>query len=317
MSKILEIAQKTLATEQEGLAAIETVLDDNFQNIINSLKAIKGRIIVSGMGKSGHIARKIAATMASIGTPAYFVHPSEASHGDLGMISKDDAIILLSNSGETKELSDIISYAKRFNILLIGIVRRKSSMLVKASTYSVVLPEIAEASVVGAPTTSTTMMLVLGDLIAVTLAELKGFNKEHFGVFHPGGKLGSQFVLVADVMRKGEEIPLVGEDVLIREATSEMSAKVLGCTGVVNSAGELVGVITDGDLRRHIDSLTNNSSVLEVMTRSPLTISDTSLAQEAVAIMQERKVTVMFVVTEDNKPIGVLNVHDCFKAGIL
>lgn len=316
MVDILKRAKEVIAIQEQGVRSVETILDEKFVHIIEKLATIKGRIIVSGIGKSGHIARKIAATMASIGTPASFVHPTEASHGDLGMITKDDAVILLSNSGETKELSDIINYCKRQKIFLLGMVRRKSSMLVSAADHSFILPEIAEASVVNAPTTSTTMMLVLGDIIAIILSEQRGFTKGDFGVFHPGGKIGSQFTLVSTIMRQGAEIPLINSDSSIDDAIATISKKGLGIVAVVKENGELAGVITDGDLRRNYTKIPNKLKLSDIMSVNPITISKDELAQAAVALMQSRKITVIFVI-EDKKPLGVVSIHDCFRSGIL
>jgi arabinose-5-phosphate isomerase len=304
-----------LSQEIAGLEALSASLGDDFARAVSLLALIRGRVIVTGMGKSGHIARKIAATMASTGTPAHFVHPGEASHGDLGMITKEDAVLALSNSGETAELSDIIAYCKRFTIPLIAMVRRQSSMLVEAADVAMVLPEIPEASPVSAPTTSTTMMLALGDAIAVALLERKGFTRDDFSTFHPGGKLGKAFIRVRDLMHGASELPLIGHEAAMQEALLAMTAKRFGCVGVTNESGALVGIVTDGDLRRHMKPDLLSARVREVMTASPLSIRPHALAVEALGLMNQRAVTSLFVV-EDSKPVGILHIHDCLRAGV-
>jgi arabinose-5-phosphate isomerase len=308
--------RKVLEQEIKGLQALADTLDDHFAQAVECISKIKGRVIVSGMGKSGHVARKIAATMASTGTPAHFVHPGEASHGDLGMITPDDAVIALSNSGETAELSDLIAYCKRFSIPLIAMVRRKESMLVDAADIPMVLPNTSEACITGAPTTSTTMMMALGDALAVALVERKGFSRDDFSVFHPGGKLGKAFIRVADLMHTGKEIPLVESDMLMSDALLAVTGKRYGCSGVLDSKGCLAGVITDGDLRRHMNPNLLSMKATEVMTKNPLTIRPQALAAEALAIMNEKRITSLFIV-EDEKPIGILHIHDCLRAGIV
>ncbi|MCE2927815.1 MAG: KpsF/GutQ family sugar-phosphate isomerase [Rickettsiales bacterium] len=304
-----------LSQEIAGLEALSESLGDDFARAVATLAAIRGRVIVTGMGKSGHIARKIAATMASTGTPAHFVHPGEASHGDLGMITKDDAVLALSNSGETAELSDIIAYCKRFSIPLIAMVRRQSSMLVEAADIAMVLPEIPEASPVGAPTTSTTMMLALGDAVAVALLERKGFTREDFSTYHPGGKLGKAFIRVRDLMHVGNELPIIAMHASMQEALLAMTAKRFGCVGVVDEKGKLVGIVTDGDLRRHMKPDLLSANVADVMTASPLSIRPLALAVEALGIMNQRTITSLFVV-EEEKPVGILHIHDCLRAGV-
>jgi arabinose-5-phosphate isomerase len=307
--------KSVLAQEIKGLQALSDMLGKEFAQAVECLGAIKGRIIVTGMGKSGHVARKIAATMASTGSPAHFVHPGEASHGDLGMITADDAVLALSNSGETAELSDIIAYCKRFSIPLVGVARRSGSMLVEAADIALVLPEIAEASPVNAPTTSTTMMMALGDAIAVALIERKGFTKEDFSTYHPGGKLGKAFIRVSDLMHAGAELPLVGDAAIMRDALLTMTAKRFGCAGVVDKNGMLLGVITDGDLRRHMQPDLLEQKASDIMTKNPLTIRPQALAAEALGIMNEHGVTVLFAV-ENGKPEGIIHIHDCLHAGV-
>ncbi len=311
----IEHGKATLRQEIFGLEALEDSLGKSFAQAVECIATIAGRVIVTGMGKSGHVARKIAATMASTGTPAHFVHPGEASHGDLGMITKDDAVLALSNSGETAELADIISYAKRFSIPLVGIARRAGSMLVEAADIALVLPEIPEASPVNAPTTSTTMMMALGDAIAVALMHRRGFTNEDFSVFHPGGKLGKAFIRVSDLMHTGSEVPLIRHDMLVSDALLALTGKRFGCAGVVNNTGKLVGIITDGDLRRHMGPNLLAKRAYEIMTAAPLTIRSQALAAEVLGIMNERRVTSLFVV-EDEKPLGIIHIHDCLRAGV-
>lgn len=317
MHRYIKAANQVVDTAILGLEGIKHNLDNGFVEVIDAILKMKGRVILSGMGKSGHIASKIAATLASTGTPAYSIHPGEASHGDLGMISKDDVVILLSNSGETKELMDIINYCKRFGITLIGLVRRPTSVLVEAADIGIVLPEVAEASTVNAPTTSTTMMLVFGDAVAVTLAEIKGFTKEEFGVFHPGGKLGNQFLRVDSIMRKGNKMPIVKEDELMSDVLVEITKKAMGCAGVVNDRKELIGIITDGDLRRHMNDGLLVKSAKDVMKNSPKTISSKALAVEVVNLMMTHKITTIFAVNDKNHIIGAVHIHDCFQEQII
>jgi arabinose-5-phosphate isomerase len=311
----LDSARRVIAREIEGLSALNEALDGHFAAAAQLILESKGRLLLSGMGKSGHIARKIAATFSSTGTPSYFIHPSEASHGDLGMITPQDVLMLLSNSGETVELRDIILHAKRFSIPLIAIVRRRTSMLVEAATLALVLPDVAEASPVEAPTTSTTMMLALGDALAVSVLEQRGFGKEDFHLLHPGGKLGKIFIRVQDLMHKGAALPLVAEEARMHEVLLEMTAKSFGCAGVIDEQGKLLGIITDGDLRRHMAPSLLERRAREIMTKNPIAVPPQLLAAEALQIMNARAITNIFVV-EEGKPAGILHVHDCLRAGI-
>src|SRR3989338_1183715 len=306
----------TIKTEIAGLNSLLDFFGENYVRAVELILNCKGRIIVSGMGKSGHIAHKIAATFASTGTPSFFIHPGEASHGDLGMIASDDVVILLSNSGETKELKDIIYFCKRFEIPLIGIIRRAESELTKASTVPLILPAIPEANHLNAPTTSTTMMLALGDALAVSLIDARGFNSEKFGLFHPGGKLGSNFLKVKDLMRSGKEIPLVSSNKKMPEVLLEMTSKHLGVTGVVDEKDNLLGIITDGDLRRHIDNNFLNHNAEKIMTKNPKITSPDTLAAEAIAIMNKKSITSLFVLDEQ-KIVGILHLHDCQRSGVV
>lgn len=310
-------AIETINTEIEGLKSLLDFFDENYTKAVDLILNCKGRVIVSGMGKSGHIANKIAATFASTGTPAFFIHPSEASHGDLGMITQDDVVILLSNSGETKELKDIIYFCKRFEIPMIGIIRRAESELTKNSTVALVLPAIPEANHVNAPTTSTTMMLALGDALAVSLIDARGFNSDKFGVFHPGGKLGSNFLKVKELMRKGKDIPLVSENKKMSEVLVEMTSKHLGCTGVLDKSDRLAGIITDGDLRRHIDQKFLDHTADEIMTKNPVVTDSNTLAVEAIAVMNKKSITSLFVLDEQKKVVGILHLHDCLRSGVI
>lgn len=312
----LASARAVMAREVEGIEAAAKALDENFVKLVEKIAGLKGRVIISGMGKSGHIARKIAATMASTGTPALFVHPSEASHGDLGMITTDDLVLALSNSGETHELRDIIAYTRRFSIPLVALVRRAESMLVEAADIAIVLPEVPEASPVGAPTTSTTMMLAYGDALAVALLERKGFSKNDFGIYHPGGKLGSQFTRVSALMHAGDELPLVRDTAPMHEILLTMTAKRFGCAGVVDAKGLMEGIVTDGDLRRHMGDGLMQQQASQVMTKHPITITPNQLAAEALGIMNSKSITCLFVV-EEGKPVGILHIHDCLRAGIM
>lgn len=315
MSQEIANGKAVLAQEIKGLEALSDSLGDKFAAAVSLIATIKGRVIVTGMGKSGHVARKIASTMASTGTPAHFVHPGEASHGDMGMITKDDVVLALSNSGETAELADVIAYCKRFSIPLIGVARRQGSMLVEAADIAVVLPETPEACDTGAPTTSTTMMIALGDAISVALVKRRGFSKHDFGVFHPGGKLGKAFIRVSDLMHGGSELPLVQENEIMRDVLLVMTSKRFGCAGVVDKKNNLSGIITDGDLRRHMHHDLLENLAKDVMKSSPLTIRPQALAAEALAIMNQHSITSLFV-TEADSPVGIIHIHDCLRAGV-
>lgn len=309
----------TIIAEAEALHKLAASLGEPFAQAIDLLASVSGRIVVSGMGKSGHVARKIAASLASTGTPAIFVHPAEASHGDLGMITRDDAILALSNSGETSELSDLLIYSRRYDIPLVAMTGRAPSTLADAGTVALVVPKVGEACPMGlAPTSSTTCMLALGDALAVTLLRRKGFTQGDFAVFHPGGKLGSQLLRVEDLMHKGDDVPVVDRESLIGDAVIEMSGKRLGCVGVTDADGNLCGIVTDGDLRRNMTADILQRPVHVIMTSQPRVISPRALAAEALNQMnggEERPVTVLFVV-DDGRPVGALHLHDCLRAGI-
>lgn len=313
---LIESAKKTINIEIEGLNSLINFLDDKYVAALELIISCQGRVILSGMGKSGHIAKKISATLASTGTPSFFIHPAEASHGDLGMITKNDIVILLSNSGETKELKDIIYYCKRHEIPIIGISRKSKSELENMSTIALTIPDIKETNTVNAPTTSTTMMLVLGDCIATSLLEAKGFNQENFHTFHPGGKLGSAFIRVKDIMRQNNLIPQIKDNSSMNDAILEMTSKHLGCTAIINQQNELIGIITDGDLRRHANNNFLQENVVKFMTKNPITIMPDSLVIEALTLMNKKSITSIFV-TQNNKIIGVLHLHDCLKLGFV
>ena len=314
MNAYLDTARRVIRTEAEGLAALEAGLGQPFVDAMELILAATGRIVVSGMGKSGHVARKIAATLASTGTPAQFVHPAEASHGDLGMVTQGDVAIVLSNSGETPEIADIVAHTRRFSIPLIGVAGRAGSTLLRQADVALLLPEAAEACGTGVvPTTSTTMTLALGDALAVALMEHRRFTPEHFRTFHPGGKLGARLSKVSDLMHA--DMPLVAADAPMPDALMAISAKGFGVTGVVDDAGGLVGIITDGDLRRHMDGLLSHSAA-EVMTPEPRSIAPDALAEAALAEMQRRRITCLFAV-QDGRPVGILHIHDFLRAGIV
>ncbi len=311
------VARRVLRTEIAGLSALIDGLDQHFAEAVDLLAATKGRVTVTGMGKSGHIARKIAATMASTGTPAQFVHPGEASHGDLGMIAPGDAVLALSNSGDTAELSAIVAHSRRFRIPLVAMTRREASTLAEAADVAVVLPAWDEACPMGlTPTTSTTMMLALGDALAVAMLERKGFSATDFQRLHPGGQLGRQLLTVKDIMHGGEAVPTVPLGAGMAQAILIMTAKSFGCVGVVDAAGKLVGIVTDGDLRRHMGDALLRSPVEKVMNKQPKTIRPQALAAEALGRMNQDAITSLFAVDAEKRPLGILHIHDCLRAGV-
>jgi arabinose-5-phosphate isomerase len=312
----IAVGRRVLRTEADALMDLAAGLDERFARSVNVLAGITGRVVITGMGKSGHIARKIAATLASTGTPALWVHPGEASHGDLGMISRDDAVIALSNSGDTAELCDIVAYAKRFRIPLIGITRRAHSSLAEQSDVALILPPSPEACPLGlAPTTSTTLMLALGDALAVALLERRGFSAADFKVFHPGGQLGRQLLRVTEMMHTGVELPLASLDIKVSEAILIMTAKRFGCVGLTDRDGNLAGIITDGDLRRHMNPDLLSLPAETVMTANPKTIRPSTLAGEALGIMNALAITSLFV-TDEERPVGIIHIHDCLRTGV-
>ena len=317
LSRDLAVARRVIGAEIVGLEQLARTLEAGFGVALDLCAAVRGRLIVTGIGKSGHVARKIAATLASTGTPAQFVHAAEASHGDLGMIGVDDAILALSNSGGSNELADIIAYSRRFKIPLVAITGGRGSTLAEAADVVLLLPSAAEACPMGlAPTTSTTMMIALGDALAIALLERKGFSLADFHLFHPGGKLGRRLLRVGDIMHVDDEVPLVSPGALMSEAILVMSAKSFGCVGVCGTDGRLVGVITDGDLRRHMDDGLLSRSVAEIMHYEPKTITAAHLAAEALGVMNRFAITALFVVDDRQRPAGFLHMHDCLRAGV-
>ena len=324
-AKDLAAARRVLRHATDAIAALSDSLNGEFSKAIDAILSVEGRVIVSGMGKSGHVGRKIAATLASTGTPALFLHPAEASHGDLGMVTRADALLMLSNSGDTAELSDLITYAKRLAIPLIGMANNSESRLLQASDVALLLPKAQEACPMGlAPTTSTTMMLALGDALAVALMERRGFSADQYRDFHPGGSLGKKLIRVGDIMHKGDELPLVSPDAPMREVLIIMTSSrfgVAGYAGVVDKKGALLGIITDGDLRRHMDPGLLDRQARDVMTANPKTIGPEVLAAEALTVMNTGKprVTYLFVVDPDaelRRPLGFISVHDILRAGL-
>lgn len=308
----LATARRVIATEAEALTALGASLDGDFSRAVEVILGAKGRVIVSGMGKSGHVARKIAATFASTGTPAQFVHPAEASHGDLGMVTTGDVALVLSNSGETPELADLLAHTRRFGIPLIGVASRADSTLIRTADVALILPTAPEACQTGiVPTTSTTMTLALGDALAIALMEHRKFTPEHFRVFHPGGKLGAKLLKVGDLMHR--DLPLVEAARPMSEALITISRHGFGVVGVTEG-GQLAGIITDGDLRRHMEGLLTHTAG-EVMTRNPRTIRPEALAEEALAVMNDRKITCLFV--KDEGVCGILHIHDLLRAGVV
>ncbi|WP_135504365.1 KpsF/GutQ family sugar-phosphate isomerase [Roseovarius aestuariivivens] len=310
-----DIARDVLGIEGNALLAFRDGLPDEFDAVVELLLSVKGRVIVSGMGKSGHVAAKIAATMASTGTPAQYVHPGEASHGDLGMITGHDAVILISNSGETRELADIIAHCARFSIPLIGITKKSDSTLARQGDNHLLLPDAPEACAIGmAPTTSTTCAMALGDALAVALMKLRGFDRENFLAFHPGGTLGAQLLKVSAVMHTGDDLPIVAEDTAMGDTLLEMTAKGFGVAALVKD-GRLEGVITDGDLRRNLDSLMSRTAG-EVATRSPRSIAPDALLTEALGLMNANKISALFAVDDEGRLKGLVHIHDALRAGV-
>ncbi|MEM7300569.1 MAG: KpsF/GutQ family sugar-phosphate isomerase [Pseudomonadota bacterium] len=313
-------ALRTLASQTAGMEALQSAfengLSDAFSQAVSTIAEIKGRVIVTGVGKSGHIAAKIAATLASTGTPAYFVHASEANHGDLGMIARDDAVLALSWSGETAELGGVLSYSRRFNIPLIALTSGVKSTLGLEADIILALPKVKEACPHNlAPTSSTLLQLAMGDALAVALLEGRGFTAGDFNVFHPGGKLGAGFKQVRDVMHCGEEVPVIAEGSQMTEAIMQISEKGLGCVGVINGSGDLIGIITDGDLRRHLRADLLGECVDTIMTRDPKTISSDTLTASALEMLESSSITALFV-TEGTRPVGVVHLHDLLRVGV-
>ncbi len=317
---LIASALRTLEAEAGGITALAAAIEDGlgsaFVETVELIRGVRGRLIVTGMGKSGHVARKIAATLASTGTPAFFVHPGEASHGDLGMIAKDDAIMALSWSGETSELKNLIDYSRRFRIGLIAVTAKADSALGQAADVVLTLPQAREACAhILAPTTSSLMQLALGDALAVALLESRGFTAIDFGILHPSGQLGALLKFVRDIMHSGVAIPLAPLGSRMADAIVEMSTKGFGCVGITDARGKLVGIITDGDLRRHMGPDLLGATVDSVMTKNPNTVRPDQLASEALEILNSLKRTVLLVV-EGDKPVGIVHFHDLLRAGV-
>jgi arabinose-5-phosphate isomerase len=316
----LAVARRVIDSAGEAVRLLADSLGPEFTKAVDILLAAKGRVIVSGIGKSGHIARKIAATMASTGTPAHFVHPSEASHGDLGEITRNDALLVLSWRGETSELSDLIVYAKRFRIPLIGMAWNPESTLLKAADVALKLPHVREACPHGlAPTTSTTLMIVLGDALAMAMMERRDFSIDAYRGLHPGGSLGRALIRVQDLMHGASELPLAPETAPLRDAIAVMERHNFGCIGLTGADGELAGIITDGDLRRRFDQNLKDAKAGDVMTKDPKVVRSDQLAAEALALMNDKKITQLFVLDAKAKtksPVGILHIHDLLKAGL-
>lgn len=317
-AEVLASGRRVIGIEAAALTRLSDSLGAAFVDAVGCMLRAQGRVVVAGMGKSGHVGRKIASTLASTGTPAQFVHAAEASHGDLGMITGADVVVLLSNSGETPELADLIAFTRRFSIPLIGVAGRADSTLIRQSDVALVLPDAPEACSAGlAPTTSTTMMLALGDALALALMEQRRFTPEDFRGFHPGGRLGARLATVENLMHAGEEMPLIATEAPMSEALLTISQKGFGVVGVVDAAGDLVGIVTDGDLRRNMQGLLERR-VGEVMTRNPRSVPVGALASEALGIMNANKITTLFATCADTprRPVGILHVHDCLRAGV-
>lgn len=316
--KHLDVAREVLAQESAGLSHLRESLDETFNQAVDLLARTKGRVVISGMGKSGHVGRKIASTLSSTGQPALFVHPAEASHGDLGMITRHDTLLFLSNSGETAEMTTLINYAQRFSIPSVAITARAKSTLAQMATVCLLLPSTAEACPMGlAPTTSTTMMVALGDALAIALLTDRGFSDQDFHQFHPGGNLGSQLKRVSQVMHGGDKLPLVHPEGIMSEVLLVMTAKGFGCVGVVDEQNRLMGVVTDGDLRRHMSPELLCLKAVQVMTPNPKTINPSVLMGEALALLNEKRITSLFVVDESRCVLGLIHIHDFLRAGIM
>ncbi|WP_417467374.1 KpsF/GutQ family sugar-phosphate isomerase [Maricaulis sp.] len=312
-------ARRVIALERDGLDALLQSVDGAFSATIERLRPVNGRLICTGVGKSGHVARKIAATLASTGTLAYYVHPTEASHGDLGMITPDDAVLALSKSGETRELGDLIAYCRRFSVPLIGMTTQADSTLARAADYKLILPDSPEAcGETSAPTTSTTLMMALGDALAIALLEHRGFTAADFKTFHPGGALGAALATAGDIMHRGEEMPLIARTAPMSDVLIEMTVKSFGCAGIADESGRLVGIITDGDLRRHMGDALVEQRADAIMTPDPKTGSPGMLAADALREMTagEAKIMQLFIVDADNRPQGIIHLHDLLRAGL-
>jgi len=312
-------ARHVIDLERDGLKRLSASIDGRFSTVVDLVHNVTGRVICAGIGKSGHVARKIAATLASTGTPAQFVHPTEASHGDLGMITPDDVVLALSKSGETSELGDLMAYCRRFGTPLVAMTAGDASTLAKAADHLLLIPDAPEAcGETRAPTTSTTLMMALGDALAVCLIEARGFTAADFKTFHPGGTLGAALMTVSDLMQAGAALPLTDESAAMTAAVATMTEKGLGCVGVTHQDGRLSGMITDGDIRRHIGTDLPGKRASEIMTADPITVTAETLAADALRLMTTGKVkiTQLFVLDTEGKPVGLLHIHDLLRAGL-
>jgi arabinose-5-phosphate isomerase len=318
---VIDSARRTLATERQSLVSLEQAFDGDlagpFMQAVETIGGISGRVIVTGVGKSGHIGVKIAATLASTGTPAFFMHAAEANHGDLGMVGLGDAVLALSKGGESAELRNVIAYTRRFSIPLISMTCSPDSSLAKASDVVLLMPNVEEACPHGlAPTTSTMMQLALGDALAIALLEARGFTARDFHVFHPGGKLGAALSHVADVMHTGERVPLVAKGTPLPEAISTLSRKHFGCVGILDEDGRLCGIVTEGDMARNLSRNLSELVVDDIMTRAPKTVKPNVLATAALALLNKHSIGALIVVDDDNKPVGLIHFHDLLRIGV-
>lgn len=309
------IATRVISSEASALKKLSEHIPEDFNRIVEFLLSFKGRVILTGIGKSGYIAKKIAASFSSTGMPAFYIHPAEASHGDLGMITKDDLVIMLSNSGETKELFNIIKYCKDFFVKIAAMTMNKNSTLAANSDFLLIVPEYSEASIIGAPTVSSLIMLSLGDALMTVIHEVKGFTKDDFKSYHPGGSIGANLTEIKHLMRSGDQIPLVHEDTPFAETIIVMNKKCLGCTLVIDKAKNLVGVITDGDLRRHINDQIHLKTASDIMTKNPVYISSEIFAKEVLDLMKAKNITNLPIV-DNNIIIGITHIHDLLRAGV-
>ena len=312
-SNIIAVAKRVLAIELRGIKTLNTSFDNNFYSVVKTIFETKGRIIITGIGKSGHIANKISATLSSVGTPSHFIHSTEASHGDLGAITKNDCVLVISNSGQTQELNDVLNYTKRFNIPLLSISANKKGILYNKSNYGILFKKPKEACPLNlAPTSSTTMALIIGDAIAISLLEMRGFKKNHFSNFHPGGNIGKDLVKLSNIMHNKSALPLIKHNEKMSDALIKMTQKSFGCLGVINLKSNLIGIITDGDLRRNMDQNIINKTTSEVMTKNPTTVDQSTLVGEAINIMNKKKITSLFI-CKRKKPIGIVHIHDLLR----
>ncbi|WP_341789299.1 KpsF/GutQ family sugar-phosphate isomerase [Rickettsia endosymbiont of Polydrusus tereticollis] len=309
------IAKRVIFAEATALQKLSDNIPNDFDKIINYLLHFKGRVILTGMGKSGYIARKIAASFASTGMPAFYLHPAEASHGDLGMVTSDDLVIMLSNSGETKELINIIEYCRNLSIKIVAMTMNATSTLAQKSDFLLIVPKYAEASLIGAPTISSLIMLSLGDALITAVHEERGFTKDDFRLYHPGGKIGANLTKIGDLMRSGDQIPLVYEDTPFTDTIIIMNEKCLGCALVVDKDLRLLGIITDGDLRRHINDKINAKFAIDIMTKNPTYISPLIFAKEALDLIKNEKITTIPVVL-NNIVKGIVHIHDLLRSGV-